>query len=291
MVGGIVGLIFLLFLSLSLVSAQVYAADTKINEILVHPSSGAHEWIELYNPDSIDLSGYFLDDDTDFVNDIGSAKKSLATIQGINTKYPYLDLTSSMFNNDGDSVVLFDQSGNIVDQYTYTKDPGENISIGRNPDGAGEFAKLSAATEGLANASLQPAPTLSPTKIPTPTHTPVPTNTLTPTHTPTPQKIFSPTAARAIISNTPPKTNALSYSATPQISIEYTVPLPSEESTSEAVLNASISAKPTLTKIQKNIAKASNQYNWLPVLFSVLGGGCFIVCGILIYWKMRKRLE
>lgn len=287
----------ILVISVSLFSSPAYASDIKINEVLVHPSSDSHEWVELYNPDKLDVSQYFIDDDADFANDIGSPKKSLTAIQNVTTEYPYIELSSSMFNNAGDSVVLFDATGNIIDQFTYTKDPGENISLGKNPDGVGDFAVLSSATKGSANASFQATPTVSPTKIPTPTHTPTPEHTLTPTHTPTPQKTPSPMPTQKSTNNNaitivsqPKVTDILGEDykdTTPLSDDENITSLSATESSHEATLGASISAKPTPLKKQKTIVKAAQQHNFLPLLFWIGGGACFIVCGILVYWKMR----
>lgn len=55
----------------------VCAADIKINEVVVHPSSGGYEWVEFYNPDHLNINQYYIDDDTDFTNDIGSQKKTI----------------------------------------------------------------------------------------------------------------------------------------------------------------------------------------------------------------------
>lgn len=147
-------LAFLLF-------AKPVLASPFINEFMAHPSSGNTEWVEFYNPDSLDLTSYFIDDDTSFASDSGSSsKKSLATTTtGI---YPSIDL-SSMLNNSGDFVVLFDSSGNIIDQYQYTSDPGTDTTIGRSPDG-GSWIILSSASKGSANggaSSPSPSPSNS----------------------------------------------------------------------------------------------------------------------------------
>src|SRR5579885_924806 len=182
----------LLFSSQLFVSVPHVHADGNvvINEFVVHPSSGKKEWVELYNPDNSDLSQYWIDDDTNFTDDSGSSsKKSLAAmVQGQDATHPYIE-TSSMFNNDGDTLVLFDSNGTIVDQYTYTSDPGVNIALGRFPDGTGTFQILASATQGSANTS--PAATNTPTAAPTaiPTDTPKPTHIPTPTKVPTPTKI------------------------------------------------------------------------------------------------------
>ena len=48
-----------------------------INEFLANPNSGNKEWVEFYNPDNVDLSEYFVDDDNSFDEnpEYGSSKK------------------------------------------------------------------------------------------------------------------------------------------------------------------------------------------------------------------------
>ena len=133
---------------------KVFADNIVINEIFVHPSTGGDEWVEVYNPTNIDLTSYFIDDDTNFADDIGSSKKQLTTIS--NGTYSVFILSSSMFNNAGDFVVLFDSTGNIIDQYEYTSDPGIDVVLGRTPDGNGTFQVLESATQGNANSGILP---------------------------------------------------------------------------------------------------------------------------------------
>jgi hypothetical protein len=144
-----------LFLSTTPVYSQ---SNLKINEILAHPSTGNKEWAEFYNPENIDLSTYHLDDDTDFDSDAGSSsKKILSTYNNTNSSYPFFEL-SSFFNNGGDHVVLFDNSGQVVDQYEYVEDPGADTSLGRNPDGSGSFLALQNPTQGSPNSPPAPSP-------------------------------------------------------------------------------------------------------------------------------------
>jgi hypothetical protein len=68
--------VFLSLLLIFMISLQVYA-DGKpvINEFFPPPGSGDKEWVELYVPDGSNLNGYWIDDDTDFLNDTGVVKK------------------------------------------------------------------------------------------------------------------------------------------------------------------------------------------------------------------------
>jgi hypothetical protein len=185
-------------LSVSRVFAQVV-----INEFVIN---GSPEWVEFYNASSSAdyIKNYYIDDDISFMDDSGTGtRKSLSLLNVSNPTYPFIE-TSSFFNNPGDWVVLFDQSGNILDQYQYTSDPGKDISIGRYPDNAGTFSVLAYSTKADGNSAPStpvptstsqptntPTPTSTPISTPIPTKTPIPTPTKAPTMTPTPT--ISPT--------------------------------------------------------------------------------------------------
>src|SRR5258708_4878613 len=239
----------------------------------------------------IDVSAYYIDDDTSFIDDVGgSPKKSLAGIQGIDTQYPYIEITASMFNNDGDSVVLFDHEGTIVDQYVYTKDPGIDVPFGRFPDILGNFALLAFATKGLANASILSTQTLSPTKILTPTYTPTSTKvpTLTKIQMQTKTPMVTPTLKVLL------KTTDTLFRNDTSITMEYvseisgianasdSASLDATESSKEAVLPASISTTSIPKQKPKILVTTVPSVNFLPLLFSIGGGVCLVLCGIQI---------
>src|SRR3712207_6768876 len=96
--------------------AKLYAQTAiSINEFSPHPGSGGKEWVEFYNNGDVDMTGYWIDDDTNFSDDAGgSTKKSLAGVSEVADSLYVFELSSSMFNNSGDFVVLFDASGTIV---------------------------------------------------------------------------------------------------------------------------------------------------------------------------------
>ena len=163
-----------LFVFTSTVSAQV-----EINEFVPDASP---EWVEFFNAsDSAEyIKAYYIDDDTDFLNDSGNSPKKLLTGLDIsNFQYPFINL-SSFLNNTGDSVVLFSPGGVIVNQYSYSSNPGDGVSIGRSPDHTGNFTILSSTTKGNENS----APLVLPTETPSPTPSSTPTSTATPTKTP-----------------------------------------------------------------------------------------------------------
>lgn len=208
-----------------MVLAGKVRAEVFINEFVCDSQT---EWIELYNssPSAEYLKNYFIDDDTDFADDIGSKKKQANSLNILDIKFPYIEI-SSFLNNSGDSVVIFNSDGEIVDQYSYQNCPGENISIGRYPDGNGGFLILTTSTKGAANV-YSPTPTPSPLPTPTPTSNPtvyvtataVPTKTpsVIPTKTPSPTAFSTKSASPTPnISNSPTTRYELFPSNTPKI--------------------------------------------------------------------------
>ena len=270
--------LFLLFLLPKTAFAQVV-----INEFVV---DGSPEWVEFHNAsDSAEyLKQYFIDDDEDFDNDSGnSGKKSLSSIDISSINYPYYDLSSAIFNNSSsDYVVLFDQLGNVIDSYSYEKSPGENISIGRSPDGSGDFFVLQSLTKGSSNAL--PIPSSTPT--PTATPTSEPTSTPGPTDTPTPTATSAPTSTPTIkLSLTPTKKPTPSLTLTPTAT-------PSGEILGQEASGSGLSQ----LSDEENKATASSEESGnikkiiLPALAAILGL-CFIGFSIFSFLKGRRQKE
>ncbi len=244
----------LFFTTLKTVSAQVV-----INEFV--PNS-TPEWVELHNAsDSAEyLKTYWIDDDIDFNSDSGSsAKKHLTDLNISSIAYPYIEL-SSVLNNSGDYVVLFDNNGIVIDQYQYLSDPGSGISIGRSPDTTGNFAVLVSNTKGDINsAQVTPSPTQTPSPSPTPTPTATSTPTATPTHTPTPTPIKT---------STPTIKPSATFSPTPTSTVN--------SSSSPEVLSASTNAStpnPTSSPEELVSGDTTSQFPFIPVIFLVVGFG------------------
>ena len=249
-----------------------------INEVSVHPSDGNKEWVEFFNPSGVDLRSYWIDDDTDFTQDSGgSAKKRMDTVmKGADDTHDLFDLPSSMFNNDGDFVVLFDNTGQIVDQFQYTTDPGVDITFGRTPDGNGSMQLLSSATKGSTNSG--PQPTVTPTPQPTAKPTAEPTATKVPTPTKT-----SPTSTVTNISSDPVFETAMidtRLKNTNATNGAYPTSILGISTTSAKKNPASKQGKEILIKSAKTSPVAS---------FFMIAGGLFVTaCGILIYLKRRN---
>ncbi|HEY5600716.1 MAG TPA: lamin tail domain-containing protein [Patescibacteria group bacterium] len=120
------------------------AGDVKITEIMPNPD-GEEEWVELYNPNSgsVDLTGYKLDD-----KEGGSSPVSLNGFTINPTSYFVFSFTSSILNNEGDSVRFLDSQQNILDQVDY-QDTQKGISFAKNSSGI--FEKTSSPTPGTSN--------------------------------------------------------------------------------------------------------------------------------------------
>lgn len=269
----------ILFAVFNFVYVKSAYAVVSINEFL--PDSDT-EWIELYNSSSSAdyLKSYYLDDDTDFEHDVGSGKKSLANINIDNISFPVFE-TSSFLNNSGDFVVLFDGSGNIVDQYQYTRSPGRDVSIGRYPDGSGSFGILTALSKASVNAApASPTPSQTPTAAPiaTPAKSPKPTNT--PASTSIPQT-SSPTTLPF------PAT----YSPNPNVVATIKSP-PQKDSTTPGII-LGISADNTAPGPSPKVQMESEEETKIKVISLVLAasGVVLIILGILSTVKTLKINE
>jgi hypothetical protein len=146
-------------LSLPTPTPQAFASGVLINEFLPAPGGGAQEFIELINTSSVavDLSGWVLDD-----ADGGSAPRS---ISGGTTLQPgeIRAFDFSGLNNDGDSARLLFPDGRVADSQSYGRDPGENVSWARLPDG-GSWSDRGLPSPGAPNVGLPDDGSLAATK-------------------------------------------------------------------------------------------------------------------------------
>lgn len=259
---------------LFLVTVHAVRAAVSINEFIPHTSE---EWVELYNSsDSAEyIRQYFIDDDTSFADDAGSSpRKPLTGLHTENTGFPYIVLGSSVFNNSGDSVVLFDESGIILDQYIFTDDPGEDVPIGRSPDNTGPFGLLSAVTRGSPNAA---PPSLTPTTVVTHTASPTPIATKSPT--PTAGATQTPTAVPAAVIN---RVSTVLPSAPSRISPKLT----------DILLHSSVSGYPVLgvSDVRRHpvsTPSAGPDYS-IQISALLIGSGLSLLSGVL-FWRNNHR--
>jgi hypothetical protein len=189
--------IFLIILFLFLFFSSKIFAELRLNEIYPAPPLGEDEWVELYNDEDrvIDVSKYQ-------ILDLAGNKIKISTTSALPFSF-ILATSSSVLNNNGDTVYLKNNLGEILEIATYSGTFDANKSYARCPDGGGNWYVLNLITK---NSSNYPACLiLTPTSIPTPTLTPtptlncpgqaclsptnIPTQNPSPTNTPTPTSI------------------------------------------------------------------------------------------------------
>jgi hypothetical protein len=169
-------------------TADQTTSNTYISEAQVHPAVGSHEWVELYNGNdqAVSLEDWQIDD----MEGGGSAPYVFsASIEP--HSYAVVDLTSSMFNNDGDNIRLLDPAGNQVDEIVYSS------SVTDQTWGRADFSSLNTCamnpTKNRVNSECI-APEIKITPSPTPRVSTASTSKIRVTPTPGPQSIATPTA-------------------------------------------------------------------------------------------------
>jgi len=98
-----------------------------LSEVYPNPQTGEKEWVEIYNDNDfiVNLNNWYLDD----IEDGGSSPKKFSlTIEP--KSYGSVDLSTAMFNNDGDVVRLLDFEKKEKDSFEY-KDSQKGKSFGR----------------------------------------------------------------------------------------------------------------------------------------------------------------
>ncbi|MFC1650030.1 CotH kinase family protein [Candidatus Latescibacterota bacterium] len=141
-------------------------AQPIINEIMASNTStymdedGDYaDWIEIYNPGDtrIDLNGYGLSDRQDnpykwiFPPVILKPKEYLIVYASGKDRASIANLhTNFKISTDGETLALTDPTGAICDS-VYTKIDGTDISLGRKPDGIGDWALFLEPTSGDSN--------------------------------------------------------------------------------------------------------------------------------------------
>lgn len=130
-----------------------------INEVMVYPDTNEKEWVELYNDNdfSVELIDWYIDD----AAQIGSTPK-LFSITIPSKSLRVIELSSSLFNNDGDQVRLLDQLKNEKDSFEYSQ-----AEKGKSWGRISENFCQQLPTRGTQNSSCT-----EPTSIPTSTTSP-----------------------------------------------------------------------------------------------------------------------
>ena len=143
-----------------------------VSEVMVNPSI-AEEWVELYNDSS---EPYVLHNWS--VDDVMSGGSSPVQFSVTIPAHGYvaIDMTSSMFNNTGDSVRLLDSESHEIEVFIYTSSQTD-ISWGRQSFDTISFC-YQAPSKGMSNNLC-----LVPTNSPSGNSTPTPTLVVSPTPT------------------------------------------------------------------------------------------------------------
>ncbi len=119
-----------------------------LNEMMPNPSPGP-DWVEIYNRSNktVDISGWTIHDSAPLDNIIGTVPASTSLISG---SFLTLDV-SNRLNATGDTISLKDTSGSNVDFKVYVSGIPENVSIGRNPNGIGDWLNCATSSKGTSN--------------------------------------------------------------------------------------------------------------------------------------------
>lgn len=158
--------------------------DLVINEVLADPASGSdwsgggagstsdEEWIEIYNtsPLPVDITGCFLGDDDLSVFSDGYEFGSLTipgngfvVVFGEDTGINGNDIGGGL-SNGGDTVILWDPSGTIIDQISYNTSDADDDKVWRlYPDG-GTYERVGPCGPAQAGTADCPSPGTSNTK-------------------------------------------------------------------------------------------------------------------------------
>ncbi len=138
-----------------------------ISEAMVNPPSGENEWVELFNNNefSVSLIDWYIDD----IQNRGSSPR-LFSLEISAKTYGIIDISSSIFNNTGDSVRLLDFNKNRVDDFEYAS-TNQGKTVGRISIDSDEFC-IQEPSKGIVNSScinptVTPNPTSKPTSKPT----------------------------------------------------------------------------------------------------------------------------
>ena len=225
---------FLLFHPLIFADSQVV-----INEFLVEPEN--EQQVELYNngSDSVDISGWFIDDD-------GGTQKYTIPSGTILQAGQFKSFKSGLFNLNRASpdTVRLIKGDSVIDSKSYSQSLGAGKSLGRQPDGSNNWLVFDTPTWDQSNngANGQALPTPTPTPTPSPTPSSSTSQSTSNAKSPTPTPKTTSTATIKSPSPTLAKQSPLVLSASDESSLllassssENTSPSPSSEATGSAL--------------------------------------------------------
>ena len=139
-----------------------------ISEVMVNPESGKNEWVEIFNNNdfAVSLTNWYIDD----LENTGTTPR-LFSLDIPSKSYKVFNLTSSIFNNDGDSVRLLDLNKNLKDDFEYIEST-QGKTFGRITIDNDGFCLQEQSYEFKNNSCINPTPSLTPTQPPAKTITP-----------------------------------------------------------------------------------------------------------------------
>lgn len=266
-------LFFSLITALFCGSSPVIAEGTVvINEFSVSPVD-KDDWIEIYSPDNVNISGWILSDKAgDF------ATVSPGTQLG--TNHYYVISKYQRLDNDKDVIYLYDNNRNLIDSIAYGGEgnvclPSTEGSIARIPDGSNLIDRLKNSTRGFSNGEIVTEACPSPTQPPTPTFSPTPK----PTATEKPTVTIKPTSTPKpiVATNTPTEKASLNrpVTNTPQIlGDEKQSP---DEKQSEPLNLGIVSSSEGISPAPEELEAVENKTTPLPYL--LMGSGILIILG------------
>lgn len=123
----------------------------RISEAFVYPDSGDKEWIELYNPNTFEVTllNWYIDDQEE-----GGATPRKFTLVLPSKGYGVYEIATGIFNNAGDSVRILNAKEQVIDSFIYTY-ARKGISLGRT-DLQSDTVCFQEATRGYENESCLP---------------------------------------------------------------------------------------------------------------------------------------
>ncbi len=135
-------------------------SELRINEIMPSPTAGS-EWVELYNSGDrpVLLTGLTLCDNRTSASCTIAEPTSTIEAYGFTVIY----VGTGKLNNDGDTVILKNIDGAVIDQVVYQGllIPINAESLARSQDGSGAWARTTRPTPGSANIIVSPQTTIS----------------------------------------------------------------------------------------------------------------------------------
>lgn len=223
-----------------------------LSEVMIDPETGSSEWIEIYNDNNYEvaLSNWYIDD----IENSGTTPKLLSlTIPA--GDYASYNLSSSMFNNDGDSVRLLDFNQLEIDSFQYQSSE-KGKTLGRTAFDSDSFCPQTP-TKNTPN-----GPCLNPIATPTPKSTTSSASILTPSNTLLKTPTINKTPTKNSSTVTPKKISLLAQN---QQSIS-----DSPEETNKEVLGVTTQNEPTVNSrtraLLSSLSFASLAYSTLSII-------------------------